>query len=326
MNLIDSITLKTDRRVGIVIPTAARHDFSAFVMQVKKKLLDVRTDAFFVIAPDATDAAYNALKKSFTQIEKLNVLENGGPVGKRIINGFDIAAKEADTVLFMPDDFDHLLESMPAFVSRLGINNDFLSGKWDETSIKYLPYSLYLNESFMSCAVTYANPEHPQSKVPSLENFQAFKKEAEEIDTWHQAYIGLFGTSSLKWVELREAAYELFKDSITSFHSVGVEAGLPLVAMHCKMKIEQMEVPKRFEHEILQSGSKEEMAYAASRRSQFNNGMNVVIDFAKYCPEKQDNLKDFAAEAEAAVGGAGFNWPDRAVEPSEWNTQIKTTW
>ncbi len=40
MNLINASALKTDRRAGIVIPTALRHDFTPFLRALEKALLD----------------------------------------------------------------------------------------------------------------------------------------------------------------------------------------------------------------------------------------------------------------------------------------------
>ncbi len=174
MNIISQASLKTDRQVGIVIPTALRHDFTPFLHKLENQMVqNGMKPLFFIQAAPLADAekGISVIRSQFPQAE---ISIGPAPVGQRVQMGLSAASKKTDVMFFTCDDFDHLLgsaqgitsASLPGFAKQIGEKNDVLLGSWDCLSASYLPYPMWLNEAGISAAVTYARPNHPASFVP----------------------------------------------------------------------------------------------------------------------------------------------------------------
>jgi len=327
MHILNPKTAKTDIRAGIVIPTALRHDITPFLDSMQRRLLAQRVypRIYLRISPSARD---NAAR--FSSLAPLVDVEIGAdPIGHRIHTGFDKAAKDTDIVVFLCDDFDHLLSKFGAFVRAIGQENEVLLGEWDRMSKFYLPYSMWLNEAAMSAAVTYLKPSHPISiALPSLpfelKNLEYFIERSKKHGTWTQVYIGLLGVVSQRWESLRDRAHGLFRKSRNEFDWVGSEAGLVLAAFDMGLNIAGYTLPKRFEHPILVAGSGEERGFAAGRQKQFDYGRAVVEEYADICPEKFQAIATFMEMMHNEIGAESFHWPGRKVRPSKWNSGVRT--
>lgn len=328
MNIAKSSSLNTEKSVGVVIPTLMRHDFSPFVRQMEKALLKAKILPYFIVAADsASQTPVSKVSSSLKNTKNLEILIKSGGIGQRISQGFSKLAPKTDAVFFICDDFEHLVPSIAKFAKVLACGNDYLSASWNNLSTKYLPYALYANEKMVSCSVTYLNQRHPKENSPTAENFESFAKAAKTQNTWYQAYFGLLGVRSAAWVYLNNCALEIFSKFKPALTGVGFEVAMPIAARSSGLKVSQLALPKRYEHEIMQPGSLEEKKFAASRASQFVQGLDVSIHYAKLCcSQKAGPLVELQQQGKALIEQSGFTWPGGvAVMPSKWNTQIRTT-
>ncbi len=332
VSIIDARRRNTYASAGIVIPTAARHNFRKFLRDIEEKLLEVGVyPSFFIVKAGAFEARFLSGHKG--SAERMAFIEGAVPIGERIIAGMNSASKGNDLLVVTCDDFDHLACSIPRFAQTLLKDNEFQVGAWNPSSYMYLPWLLFVNEAATSVAVTYANPKHPAELLPpkalNLESAKRFAQESQA--TWHQAYIGLYGVVSVKMGELLDSFDELFKGNPEA-KNVGLEAGLVLAAHHIGLKTGQLEVPKRFEHPLYDRKSPtyrdDVEKYRNGRLAQFLSGIALVESYvAQYAPEKQGAILQLKEEAIKTLKTADFYWPaPHCGWPvrSDWNMPIVT--
>lgn len=331
-NLVSATALRTEKTAGIVIPTAARHNFSGFLNKMQKRLLDAKVKpAFFIMASGPiNDGLRSSLNQSVAQI---TVLEEELPFGQRLINGTTLASKGSDIVLLTCDDFDHLLEPVGRFAARIGTDNEMLFGRWAKLSHAFLPYPLFLNEAGMSMLVTYAHPKHPANLKPGLPTLQNYT-EFRQYSTHRQVYIGLEGFVSSKWGAICAAADGLFNSLEGSWQGVGFEAVLMLVGNHLGLDIREMRVPKRFEHPLLEKDShtyaKDAWAYAQSRVGQFESGAKLVAHYVQNTQtEKAGFVLRYIEDVSQKIKNSDFYWPaphENWPKQSKWNLPVQTAY
>lgn len=355
MNIISSVNLKTDRQVGVVIPTAMRHDFTPFLIKLEKKMIQNGMKPLFFIQaaplPDV-DKGISIINSQFPQAE---ISIGPAPVGQRLQEGFSAASKKTDIMFFTCDDFDHLVRDLPAYAKQIGEGNDVLLAAWDRYSAYVLPFPMWLNEAGMSVMVTYARPDHPLEICPIqgdtapfnpaslLENFIRSSK---QNGTWTQVYIGVEGMVSGEWDGINARMHQLFGDAATLPHlyGTGTEVGLPLSSIDMNLKIGSYALRKRFEHSInVESGSEAEAQFAKSRKSQFNDGAKVALryvrqlidragspdnpgakpgskewkarELARDLTAKYIQLSFFCEKLSDAIEKAPFHWPNSPKRP-----------
>ena len=295
MNIVNSVNLKTDRQVGIVIPTALRHDFTPFLLKLENKMIQNGMKPLFFIRVMPFPEVEKGISVISSQFPQADISVSYGPVGRRLQEGFSAASKKTDVMFFTCDDFDHLLGSkpgagegfLPGFAKKIGEGNDVLLGSWDSVSTSYLPYPMWLNEAGISVMVTYARPDHPLQPAPiqanenraqqMIENFISISK---QNGTWTQVYIGVQGMVSGKWDGIQTRMHQLFGDdaAIPYLDGTGTEAGIPLSSFDLNLKVGSYKLHKRFEHSInVERGSEAEAQFAQSRKHQFIDGALVVL-------------------------------------------------
>lgn len=333
VSIVRSNVMKTDASVGIVIPTAARHNFSIYLKQVEQALLkSSRHPKFFIVKHGPFDKAF--LSSHGNAVESIAFIEGTEPMGERLVLGLGTATKEKnDLLIFTCDDFDHLVGSIGGFAKKLGEGNDFLAGAWDGQSHKHLPYTMFVNESAISTAVTYANPSHEAGNKPprpgDLDSFLRFRSSSD--GTWHQTYVGLSGLVSQAWDRLANGLDDIF-DGQHDVKNVGLEAGLMVVAHHIGLKVEQMEIPKRFEHPLLDKGTADYPAqnevYRRGRIAQFLSGITLVEAYVtKFSPEKLEVIQELKQNSLELLKTADFYWPapnEAWPVPTKWNMQVRS--
>ncbi|MFH0817417.1 MAG: hypothetical protein V1909_02170 [Candidatus Micrarchaeota archaeon] len=332
-NVIKATTLCTDRTAGVIIPSALRHDFTPFLRDMNGELLRAKIKpSFFIRAmPIAEFRNKHATNKIVRKIEStgLDVTVTFGPkpVGLRVRNGFSDATRASDVAFFICDDFDHLVKDLAGFVNKISDGNHVLLGQWDQKSKLYLPYPMILNEEGMSAAVTYLRTEHPSELQPDSQNLEPFIRQAKEIGTWVQVYVGIAGVASNSWGGISARIDQLFVDSKDRLDGVGTEVGIPLAAYSLELKVGSHVIAKRFEHSV--DGFDNECRareFAAGRNVQFTDGAVVVLEYVeKQAPaEKIEPLINFLTERSNEILNAPFHPPGRDVKPSEWNSQVRT--
>lgn len=362
MNILNQKFRKTDIRAGIVIPTAARHDFSGFIRRLNRSLignnyLPSATNGF----PVATDDIAGSTKK-FTNAKispilvitpsqnlgqelsarlkasaargDIRIVDGPQPIGARIAAGMDYIHKSADVVLATCDDFDHLLQHFSRFIPKIGRDATMMVGSWNAMAHTFLPYPLFLNEAGLSIAVAYAHPNHPASIAPTvpgtIKALSKFRKSSG--NNFHQVFIGLFGMPSKSWPAIRDSAQAIFRGATDSWENVGFEAGVIIAANHLGIGVGEMELPKRFEHPLFGKNSsnyaEEAERFRRSRIVQFSSGMALVAQYVQNTqPEKLQAIIKFRGEMLHAIADADFYWPkphENWPIATDWNTQIRT--
>lgn len=331
MNIVRASTRKTDANLAVVIPSAARHDFSGFINRMQRELLDGgKCPSFFILSPAPFDRKISSnLVKS---ADRVNLIDGIVPYGERLVLGLDKARRDNDLLVVTCDDFDHLLGSFAGFSRQLGRTGEMQVGAWEREAHTYLPYPLFINEISMSMAVTYANPKHSPSLKPPKPGFDAYLNFKEEAKgAWHQAYIGLMGFASKKWAEVSETLPEIFRDN-GEWRNVGIEASVVLAAQHLGFRIGQFEIPKRFEHTLLDKTAgdyeSQNQRYRDSRVAQFTSGISLVESYAqRYDESKVGAILELKENALQILQACDFYWPapnSGWPKPTEWNIPVQT--
>jgi hypothetical protein len=328
VNILNSSVLKTDARVGVVIPSPFRHNFSPMVLSIRNELFKSKMDPFFVVKPSTKNTEiFSKFKYDVSGMKNIQILDNGS-MDRAIIDGFDIALRNgAGAVFCMPDDFDHLVKFVPSFARKLGGEYGFLSCKWDKTSQQFLPEAVLNNEKLISCGATYLDGRQPADSPPSADSFEGYIAAAKERGTWYQAYLGVFGSNGSSWKGLKEATFDAFGSDPRLLCSIALDIVFPLLAMRMGLKVNQVAVPKRFEHALIQNGTEAERKFVESRLMQFDQGARALIAFAdKYCAEKLLPLLLFLNDARKVLAASHFHPEGGKVKPSKWNTPLPTSY
>ena len=330
MNIVDNTRRLTDKTVGLVIPTACRHDFSPFIARLEKRFLTEKVmPTFFIVKGGKFEnREISALQHAAAHVK---LIEGPAPAGERMRIGFDSASKN-DCCMFTADDFDHLERHISKLASKIGNGNEFVAGNWDKSAHQYLPYLSFLNESSVCMLVTYANPKHPADVAaiqPGLEGFFDFRSNARKLGTWSSTYFGLLGFVSSKWEEIRQSIDAIFPGDLQA-SGAGFEVALSIVANSIGLKMDNMGAARRFEHPLLEHGSIEMAKFRAGRIFQFNTAASLVESYAaKTAPEKNAVISNLKNEVLLLLESAEFAWPppnDAWPVPTKWNSPITTTY
>ncbi|VVC04485.1 Uncharacterised protein [Candidatus Burarchaeum australiense] len=316
---VRSTVLHTDRNVGVVVPTALRHDINPFLRTLEKKLLEegIMPKFRIMVAP------LRGIKVQASIAEGLGstIITVGEPgIGQRISAGFDACSKTADSMLFIPDDFDHLSKSIPGFVASISHKKPVLMGRWDEYSAATLPYPAWLAEAGLSTAMTclFSNGK---IDLPEPEGLAAFAGAFRSSSFWTQVYFGVIGVASERWPNISEKIRSMF--SSASVAGPGLELAITLAARDSGYEASMHTLPRRFEHPMgIAPGSDEEQRFVQGRLNQFEQGMFVLKEYQLLHVDAGVNI--FLEQMHAKLSSSSFQWPGRRIAATRWNSQVRT--
>lgn len=189
-----------------------------------------------------------------------------------------------DLVMSMLSDFE--LESKYAArllrpIYRRGY--DFATGAWikaHRSTALEVPLPQYLNETRVSAAVSFANPNSRVSMNRAATGRRGL-----------QTYTGLLAFKASAWEALLNQLETTFSGAEEHVHEAGVEPALVLSAVNSGLRVANAPVPRGYEHPFPSEANRQE--FIASRVSQFHHGIGVVKHFLR-ATSQQDKLAEVA--------------------------------
>lgn len=318
VSILSKEVLTTDRSAGIVVPARTTSEAASIAVKLRKKLLGARIcPTIYVMAN-----AHSGPASSFLAGEKHVSLAIGkGMVGERVFRGFAMAYEDKlDATIFFPTDFDHLVASVPKFMASIDGNNRFSVGAWDAKTKDHMPHAQYLSEMYLSGLLSYLGEKYPKDARVPIEDPEAFRKQAENYGAWHQTWTGIIGINSGIWPEIAGRIETAFKGVMEHVHFVAYEPAMQLSAMDSGVKISHIAVPRRYEH-VLMGREEDDSHFVSSRLKLFEHALDVLKAYARQkTAGKMGTLGKLGQRAMETIAASHFQWPDRDVKQSEWNS------
>ncbi|GEM_PF-4657324 len=197
-----------------------------------------------------------------------------------LMEGFMVGARHAiethapDILVMNIDDYQteaKSLENLLKPFTRKTSRPDFVTGSRGIKSIYSFPRAQILNETQMSRLVTFANPEVPLVQNSFAQTIQNAVAKGKAIQT----YTTFSAMTPQAFQKLDRYIRTHFQSVLSQIQMIGLEPLMLAAAEANRMRVENAEIARRFEHAYPKSIA-QQTAFFNSRRRQFEEGAKGV--------------------------------------------------